>query len=373
MNVTHIITGLNDGGAEAVLYRLCTRDRLTKFHVISLMDEGKYGSLLREAGVTVTCLDMPQGWVTVAGLWRLWRLLRQQHPDVVQTWMYHADFVGGVMSRLAGIRHVIWGVHHTTLDPKQNKRTTIWVARLCAWLSHIVPIRIACCAQRALEVHRQQGYAAHKLVVIRNGYDVTQFAPDTEARSRLRAEWGVGERWLIGLVARFEAQKDHKNLLDSLAELKRKNFDFTAVLVGYGLHENNSQLVAWLKTLGLTERVMLLGPRNDIPAVMNALDVHVLSSAYGEAFPNVVAEAMACGTPAVVTDVGDAAAMVGDTGWVVPPKDAAALTQALSEVHDAMHDDEGWCARKRAARERVVNNFSLDRMVQLYREVWATE
>lgn len=373
MNVTHVITDLYDGGAEAVLYRLCTRDDDTQFHVISLMEADKYGSLLEAAGVPVTCLNLQRGRVTLTALWRLWRVLRQQRPDVVQTWMYHGNLVGGVIARLAGIRRVIWGIHHTTLDPKHSKRSTIWVMRLCAWISRIIPTRIVCCAQRTLQVHRELGYAAHKMLVISNGYDLMSFAPDLAARDRLRAEWGVGDRWVLGMVGRFDPQKDHRNLLEALTQLRQWKIDFVAVLVGNGLDSDNTNLINWLETLELTEHVRLLGQRNDVPAVMSALDVHVLSSAYGEAFPNVIAEAMACNTPVVTTDLGDAALMVGDTGWVVPAKDPTALATALSLARDAMQDDEDWQLRRREARQRIIDNFSLELMVRRYHEVWAAD
>ena len=369
MKVTHVITGLNDGGAEAVLYRLCTNATDVTHHVVSLMDEGKYGPLLRKAGVAVSCMNMPQGRVTLRGLWRLWRLLRRQRPDVVQTWMYHADLIGGVMARLAAVRRIYWGVHNSNLDRGVAKRSTIWVMKACAWLSGLVPTRIACCAQLALEVHRQQGYAAHKLVVIPNGYDLSLFAPDEVTRAQLRAEWGVDERWTLGMVGRFEPPKDHRTLLEALALLRQRQVDFAAVLVGHGLDHDNIELGTWLRTLGLVEHVKLLGQRSDVPAVMNALDVHVLCS-MREAFPNVVAEAMACGTPTVVTDVGDAATIVANTGWVVPRKNAMALAAALDAARSAWQDTSGWPLRQQAARQRVVDNYSLDRMVERYRQLW---
>ena len=367
--IFHIISGLNDGGAEVVLYRLCTSDKTVKHYVVSLMDEGKYGSLLRAAGVQVSCLSMPRGRVTASGLWQLWQLLRQVRPQVVQTWMYHADLIGGVIARLAGVKRVFWGIHHTMLDTERSKRSTIWVARLCARISSGVPSTIICCAQKALEVHRDLGYAADKLQVISNGYDLVRFCIDGEARVRLRADWSVGDRWLIGMVGRFDPLKDHENLLNALAIIKSNGVDFCCVLAGRGLDQNNTQLMVWLAEHNLTSEVRLLGQRTDIPDVMNALDVHVLSSS-SEAFPNVVAEAMACGTPVVTTNVGDAALIVGETGWVVPPKDPKALADALLQSRSAMFDRSAWQARCTAVRRRVETHFSLERMIENYHLAW---
>lgn len=373
MNILHLITGLSDGGAEAVLYRLCTHDAENRHVVVSMMDEGKYGPLLRAAGVAVHCLGMPRGRVTVRGLWRLWRLLRAERPTVVQTWMYHADLVGGVLARLAGVRAVCWGIHHSNLEPGKSRRATIWVARLDARLSRWVPAAIVCCAAQARDVHVRLGYAAEKFVIIPNGYDVGRFRPDAAARARLRAEWGVPDGVpLLGMVARFDPQKDHANLLAACARLQASGADFAAVLVGTGCDAGNAALVQQLAAAGLTQRVRLLGRRDDVPAVMAALDLHVLSS-LGEAFPNVLAEAMACGTPCVTTDVGDAAQIVGETGWVVPPRDADALAAAIgAALRERAEQPAAWAGRRRAARERVVEHFDIERMAGAYRAVWQT-
>lgn len=371
MKIAHVITSLNDGGAEAVLYRLCRSDKTIQHHVVSLMDAGKYGPLLQAAGVKVLCLNMPRGRVTVNGLWKLWRCLRQISPEVVQTWMYHADLIGGVVARLAGVKQIFWGIRHSTLDVKQSRHSTILVAKLCARISSRVPFSIICCAQKALEAHRTLGYASEKLQVIPNGYDLVRFRVDKDARMRLRTEWSIGNLWLIGMVGRFDPLKDHKNLLDALVIIKAHDIDFHCVLVGRGLDQNNSQLMAWLLERELVNEVQLLGQRIDIPAVMNALDVHVLSSS-GEAFPNVVAEAMACGTPAIVTDVGDAGVIVGETGWVVPPKNPEALANVLLQAHSAMSDKLAWQARCVAAREQVEKHFDLNNMIESYHLAWNT-
>lgn len=369
MNILHVTTGLGDGGAEAVLYRLCTHDREHRHTVISLMDKGKYGPLLEQAGIPVHCLYLPRGRLRLTALIRLFKLLRELQPDVVQTWMYHGDFIGGVMARLAGVRNVVWGIHNTTLEPGKSKWTTIIIARVSAWLSHWIPKRIAVCAQRAVEVHRSLGYDAVRMRVIPNGYSLSRFKPDGLAGMGVRDEWEISaEMPLLGMVARFDPQKDHENLLEALTLLRQRGMDFRCVLIGAGVDSDNERLINLISSRGLQQHIKLIGQRNDIPAVMNALDVHVLSSA-AEAFPNVLAEAMACGTPCVTTDVGDAAVIVGDTGWVVQPRDASALADGIQA---ALRDWKGieWSDRRNAARERIKSCFGVERMVDAYSQLW---
>lgn len=371
LKVLHVITGLEDGGAEAILYRLCVQTRAHRHVVVSLMDEGKYGPLLIAAGVKLQCLKMPRGRVIVSGLRQLWRLVRRERPDVVQTWMYHADVIGGVVARLAGVRNVCWGIHHGNLTPGTVKKTTRLMARLSAALSAWVPAHIVCCSQKAAENHQQLGYSAAKFRLIPNGYDLSHLAPDAAAGQRLRRELSLPASVpVLGTVARFDVQKDHATLLDALGRLKRRGHAFHCLLVGAGMDTANETLTGWLHQHDVTDRITLLGRRTDIPAIMNALDIHVLSS-LGEAFPNVLAEAMACGTPCVTTDVGDAALIVGDTGWVVPPQDAAALSGALESALAALAGDPAvWRARRQEARRCIEENFAIERMASLYETVW---
>ena len=369
MKILHVITGLADGGAEAVLYRLVTQDRQDNHHVVSLTGAGKYGPWLQQAGIGVTTLGMPRGCVSWQGLVGLRRAIATFQPDVVQTWMYHADLLGGVVAKVLG-RTVVWGLHNTTLEPGKSSRATIWVAQLCGRLSRWVPQRIVACSEVAMQAHASLGYDATRVVVIPNGFDLKQFRPDPSARARLRAEWALPESVpLLGMVGRWDPYKDHANLITALGQLSQEGHEFRLALVGTGMTAQNESLMALLESAALQDKTLLLGPRNDVPAVMTALDLHVLSSA-AESFSNVLAEAMACGTPCVTTNVGYAVQIVGDTGWIVPPRDSVALAQAIRRASEAWRDGEAWQTRQAACRARIEQAFGIEKMVDRYRAVW---
>lgn len=371
MRVFHIITGLNNGGAEGVLYRLCKHDAENQHLVVSMMDEGKYGPLLNKEGVEVHCLNMQQGSVSFSGLWKLFRLLRAFKPDVVQTWMYHADLIGGVIARISGIKYIFWNVRHTNLEPGTVKKKTIWVAKICSFISSFLPYRILYCANDAKFVHERLGYEVDKGVVVRNGYNLSEYNFDVHSCERFRSEINLlPEEILLGMVGRYNPQKDHNNLISALGIIKKKGVKFKVALVGKGVDYSNTDLFQCISANDLENEIVLLEQRTDIPAVMNGMDLHILSS-LSEAFPNVLAEAMACCTPCVTTNVGDASFIVGETGWVVEPRNPEQVAQAIeAAMLEKQNNPEQWDKRKQDCRVRIVDNFSIDTMVKNYNQVW---
>jgi len=371
LKVVHIITALTDGGAEGVLYRLCKFDTQTEHVVISMMDENKYGPLLKKEGIKVHCLNMQQGKVSLSGLIRLFKLLLQQRPDVVQTWMYHADLIGGLIAKFAGVKNVYWNVRRTNLEKENSKRSRFFVTKACALVSSWIPKKIIYCARRAKIVHEGFGYAVEKGKVIGNGCDTSLFYPFDVSRKQLTANMQFDSSvFLIGFVGRYAPEKDHSNLFDALSILKSKDVAFHCLLVGQGVDQSNSKLLSLLQSTELKEQVSLLGQINDIPVVLNCLDLHVLPSS-SEGFPNVLVEAMACGTPCVSTDVGDAALIVGEMGWLIPPKDPQALAiSILQAIEEKQNNKCGWFHRKRICRNRVIDNFSVNQMIKGYYQTW---
>lgn len=370
MKVVHIITGLNNGGAEGVLYRLVTHDEENEHIIISMMDLGKYGPLLLERGLDVYCLNMKAGGISLASIYKLRRYLRRIDPDVVQTWMYHADLIGGIVAKSLGIKKVFWNIRHSNFDENHTKASTIKIAKINAKLSKVIPKKIISCAQGAIKAHTDLGYDREKIVVIGNGYDLGNFKIDESSRSLIRSELNIGEKPVIGMVGRYDPQKNHKGLIEALKVVKEKGYIFDLILVGRELNHGNKALVDQINKGGLYEQTHLLDQRSDISSIMNALDLHVLSSSYGEGFPNVIAEAMACGTPCIATDVGDSKIIVGDCGTIIEPNNIEKLSLAIMENLDLMHYDKQWQRLRQSSQQHIMQNFSIQTMVSKYKEIW---
>lgn len=371
LTICHIIVSLEQGGAQAMMRRLCEiqSDRVRQ-SVIAFMDGGPHLAPLQAAGIDVVTLGMSKGPSALAGLPRLYRTLKRMRPDVVQTWMYHADLLGGLAAKAIGVPHVLWNIRHTDHDRKTTKLMTRVITKACAWLSSSVPDRIVCCAQSAKEVHVAAGYKLEKFVIIPNGYDFEFYAIDAEARASFRSELGVNDATLvIGSVGRWAPQKDHATLLEALCQVEQEaGVSMHGVLAGTGCTLENSELRSMIGASGVRMPLSCLGERSDIPRILNGLDLFVLSSSHGEAFPNVVAEALACGTSCVVTDVGDAALIVGDRGRVVRARDPAALAEAINEtLSSSARDGKGDREKNRAS---VVARFSIDAIFREYEALW---
>jgi glycosyltransferase involved in cell wall biosynthesis len=370
MKVLHIITSLDQGGAEAVLYRLIEATHKKVNHsVVSLHDAGVYGSKLRELGVSVETLDMPRGRLKFTSLWRLRKIILSYSPDIIHTKLYHADLVGGVVALLSGAPPVIWTVNSSDLGKLSNSWKTRFIRRICAILSYGIPSAIIVDADNTKRVNVSLGYSPKKFSVINNGTDLSSFYPDQQARQRLRHELQIQEDIvLLGFIARWDPLKDHSNFLQALSIIKNNNRKFACILVGNNMTSQNAVLMELIHKNVLDEHIILLGPRSDIPAIMNALDLHILSS-FSESMPNVIIEAMACGTPCVVTDVGDAALVVGNTGWVARPKDAKALGVGIESAIKALKKN-GKDELGQRCRRIIEEKYSLDVMVESYVKLW---
>ncbi|EHQ15717.1 glycosyl transferase group 1 [Shewanella baltica OS183] len=363
--VLNIITGLGDGGAEATLCRLCCHDKENIHFVLSLTGHGKYYSVLKDNSIHVLSVDFKKH--PFVSIFHLVKAIKVIKPDVVQTWMYHADFLGGIAARVAGIKNIYWGVHNTILEKGTSKFSTRIIAKINAVLSGLIPKNIIYCASSSKLVHEKFGYNKQRGLVIYNGYDLTKFKP---FQSHFKISSMPNGIIKIGMVARFDPYKDHANLIESLRLVTLHYYDILVYLVGTNIDHNNNKLLQLIKIAGLDDKIILLGQRDDIPFFMNDIDIHVLSSS-AEAFPNVLCEAMSCGIPCVTTDVGDARYIVSDTGWIANPRDSFSLADTICKaIFELKYDPLSFKVRKENSVKRIASEFTIESMVANYSSLW---
>lgn len=357
LSILHVITDLEFGGAETMLAALVARpDPRVRHQVVSLLPGGAVRARIEAAGIAVSDLGMSRGVPSPLAIARLARLIRHSTPDVVQGWMYHADLLASLALLLSGRRQrtrQFWGIRCSDMDPSRYGRVFRWVLALSARFSGC-PDGVIANSQAGLDSHLALGYRPRRQAVVWNGIDTGRFRPDPQARAEVRAEWGVAENErVIAHVARVDPMKDHALFLAAVDRLTGGR----VVLVGKGTED-----------LPRHPRVLALGVRSDVPRLLAAADVIASSSAFGEGFPNVLAEGMACGCVPVSTDVGDAAALIGPCGLAVPRRDEQALAQALQTVLD--WDTETFARHRAACRQRTESRFTmaatLDGFLQAY-------
>lgn len=367
IRVVHVISGLSTGGAEMMLWKLLSRTDRRRFDpvVVSLTSKRtNIAARIEELGVPVYALKMAPGRAPISGLWWLARMLQSTKPDVIQGWMYHGN-LASCLGRLSSPRkaRLLWNIRHSVHDLKHEKKLTAACIRTGALLS-AMPARIIYNSMTSARQHESLGYSISRTVVIPNGFDCARFQPSQSARAAVRQEWNIAQSDIvIGLVGRYHPMKDHANFFKAAGMLLRKHENATFILAGRGVEWTNLELITLINRYGVINRTRLLGERHDIPRLTAGMDI-ASSSSYSEAFSNTIGEAMSCGVPCMVTDVGDSRWIVGQTGIVVPPRDAEALAQAWARLMEAGQD-----ARLRLgeeARHRILANFSLDQIGELY-------
>lgn len=370
IRLAFVITGLSTGGAEMMLWKLLSRLDRSLFEPWVIVLSRETGLLDRFHALGVRCETMDlRPANAIMGLQRLRRMLRRDDPDIVQAWMYHANVAASLAA--LGLRRsvpVLWNIRATLMDSRHEKLLTALIIRLGGKLSFL-PTRIINNSVTSASEHEHLGYRRDKRTIVGNGFDVELFRRSDAARRALRASLGLDPRTLlVGHVARFHPMKDHRNFLHAAALVRARHPDAHFVLAGEGVDHANVELTRMISEFGLEPGIHLLGRRSDMHQVTSGLDLLVSSSSSGEGFPNVVGEAMSCEVPCAVTDVGDCADIVGDAGLVVPPRNPQALAAAVDRLlrEDAASREK----LGKAARARIVENFSLDAIVRKYEKLY---
>ncbi|HPQ95837.1 MAG: glycosyltransferase [Thiothrix sp.] len=372
IRVAHVITCLSTGGAEMMLFKLVTAMDRKAFEsmVIVLDDQPGLADRIRSHGITVRFLNMRSH---PSSLWRLLlllRLLADFRPDVIQGWMYHGNLMAYMASRLWFRRVLlVWNIRQTLYDIEREPCLTRWTIRCSARVSAGVRVMLynACLSVRQ---HQAIGFSCHDTRIIPNGFDTRIFRPDPSARERVRLELGIAaDAVVIGMLARYHPMKNHALFLQAAARLLQSHPETHFILAGHNVAPTNPVLATLLHDCPqLVGRVHLLDERTDVAAVMNAMDIFTLTSAWGEGFPNVLGEAMACGVPCMSTDVGDAARLLDDTGLVLPDHDPDTLARSWACW---IAEGPAWLQEQgRQARTRVLDHYTIEAVTEQYQELY---
>ncbi|SCW72463.1 Glycosyltransferase involved in cell wall bisynthesis [Sphingobium faniae] len=374
MKILHVITALNVGGAETMLARLLEHERMQggpcEASVLSLMPPGVAGARVRESGIALHDCGLVGVGSLLPGLVRLRAAVRRESPDLIMAWMYHAHLAARLGTWLRrGRIPVVWNVRHSIDDLGQEKPALRTIIRLAALFSRW-PQAIVYNSHAAARQHERLGFSPDRAMVIPNGFDCDLFQPRADGRDRLVASLGIDPRALIvGMAARNHPMKDAANLVDAVGRARKAGADVHLLLMGQDMDRPAGRFAQLTGELP-ADRLTLRGHVPSLADVLPGLDLLVLPSAWGEGFPNILGEAMACGVPCIATDVGDSRWIVGDAGITVPPRDPDRLAQAMVTMWRLGAD-----GRKRlgaAARERVKADFSIGRIAASYGQLYQT-
>jgi len=353
-----------------MLYKLLqatTSDLQSK--IVVLMNRGALSKKFDELEVEIEYLGLRRGiFLNPLIMFRMLSASRRFSPDVIQGWMYHGNISVWLIARVACRKaKLIWNIRQTLYDLDREKLTTRWLIRLSRWFSS-APVKIIYNSELSAHQHESIGYPHDSRVLIPNGFDLGRFKPDNLARESINQEFGLDPGApLVVHTARYHPMKDHRTMLLAVKRVSESLAAARFLLVGHRVTDENQELKSLCQNLGLSNAVILGGERSDLPRLMAAADVAVLSSAWGEGFPNVIGEAMACCTPCVVTDVGDSSLIVGDCGKVVPSQDPGALATAIIEL---LSDKRLLKDLGTKARARIQEFYSIEKISRSYLDLY---
>lgn len=372
----HIITSLSIGGAETMLLRLIKHkpDLAKSTIVISLTDNGEIGRKLGLLGASVICLGMHNWFSIFKALFKLTKIIQNEKPAIIHTWMYHANILGGIAAFLAKNKNIIWSIRRSEFTRDESLSTYI-VMKIGAIFSNIIPKVIVCVAESGLRNHKKYGYKPENMIVIPNGFDLEQLKPDQVIRKEIRKELNIyDDEVVIGCVGRFHESKGYEILIASSMEVIKLHKKVRYLLIGRDLDQRNTILMEWINNTGFSDHFLLAGEKHNIADYMRAMDIFCLSS-ITEGFPNVVGEAMASALPCVVTSVGDVQKITGNNALLIQPKNKKLLSKGLCEMLNMDNEKRnrmGLNGRKKIEKEYSVK-LACEKHFNLYLSVYCGE
>lgn len=361
--ILHIISGLDSGGAEKILIDLVSEENSNKHYIVSLKDKGIYKKKISSKNINVKCFNMNK-FNFLIKIMMIMIYIGRIKPNIVLTWMYHADLIGGVIAKFFSVDKIYWNIRNSTLDKKNTNWITLIILKICSKLSNFIPDRIISCSEEAINVHLKLNYK-NNFYLINNGVDTEKFK---------NLEFKINNNFLtLGYAGRWHHQKNYEFFFECLSELKEnyKFKKFKVLMAGNQINDKNINLINLIKKNNLSEEIQLLDEIEDMPKFYNRVDLNILTSSHGEAFPNVLAESMSCETPCLSTDIGDAKKIIGNCGWIVSQNNKEMFCNFILEIYNYKFNlSQKWNHIKLNCRSRVIQNFSQVEMIKKYNNLF---
>tara|TARA_Y100001970_G_scaffold199595_1_gene242797 strand:+ start:33769 stop:34905 length:1137 start_codon:yes stop_codon:yes gene_type:complete len=373
MLVCHIINSLNNGGAENILLKICkysNKDR-NKHYVISLIANGDLDNEFKKNCNKLIILNFHKNVFFIFQIFRLFKIIKEIKPDIIHGWMYHSSLLASLCGFILKIKNIHWNIRHTELILFKSSFITILIAKFMSFLSKNNPKKIVYCSEESKKFHSKFGFNNKNSTIINNGVDINIFKKSEIKKNKIIEKLNItDDEFIIGMIANYRPQKNHKFFIKSIGQFKNKNIPFKVILAGRNINKNNKELKLEIKKYSLEKDFILLDNINDVDFVLNTLDIFVLTSNFGESFSNVLIESMATSVPCITTNIGASAFIIKNCGWILNNFSEIELANLLNKVYKEKSNKKNWKELKYNNRKRVENHFSLPVMIEKYEKIW---
>lgn len=379
MKIIHIINSLKKGGAEGNLYRLC------KFHkkkykndinitIITLINNGFYEAELKKLGISIFSLNINKQrkiFDFAKKVLKLRNFLKKQNPDIIQSWMYHSNFISLFIQKVF-YHKLFWNIRHSELNTNISKKMTILISIICGIFSKIVPQKIVYCSKKSINFHENQHfYCKNKNALIYNGFSDKTYYPLKKLRINFRERYKINDSdIIIGYAGRYARQKNIFSMLFAFSKIIKDHNNVFLFMVGRDISDKNRELVSQINRLKINHKIIFLNQQNNLLQFYNGIDLLLLTS-HSESFPNVIAESMLCSTPVLSSNAGCSKKIINGIGFIMKNNDYQSIIKNLKKVIKIFkHKKKEWKYLKKNSRLQIQKNFSIPNMANTYLKNW---
>ncbi len=374
MKIVHIITGLDKGGAEKALFKILkSMCNSYSFEIICLGKQGYYSKEINDLNIPIYYLNLKyKPFSFFFGLIKTYKLLKEINPDIVQTWMYHADLIGGIASKISNVKKIYWTIVTSNTKISFLGIKTFLILCICALLSYLVPTKIICVANTAIVSHKKMLYKSNTFIFIPIGFEKNLYSKKitNSLDLKLIIKNKINGNLILGHIARWHPNKNQKLLIELLSVLQNKKINFFCVMIGNNFNSHNTELKNLLIKFEINKKnILLIDEVKSIDLFIQQFDLFILTS-LGEGMPNVIGEAMSNSIPCIASNVGDCKNLIGDTGWIFESNDINQLVSSVEKAIKLKSDKEKWIKKKNECQNRLFKNYSINNMKYKYDKLW---